>query len=111
MPLLPMQRHLLQQYQGFRANQPTVGRLLYASLPLYAFILIFFSAISVFWFVLDQAFNVWLIWGFAFGFFLRDFQIVNKSVRLWPIVAEVIDWKKVDEIVSADDAQSRSGKQ
>lgn len=102
MSLSNTERAFLVQYKKYKDNPPTFWRLLYMSLPLYVFVLIPLWAISSFWLALGQAFNAWLVWGFACGFIFRDFQILRKYVRFWPIQLQTMDWRKVEELLAAD---------
>ncbi len=99
MTLTPLQRAILKQYQQFREHPPTVERLFALSTRFYTALLIGLGLAALPWITLGQWNQVWMSVAFAFGVLFRDFQLNRLSVRFWPAVAEVLDWKKVDELV------------
>lgn len=102
MTLTPLQRAILKQYQQFRERPPTAGRLFALSAGGYFVLLMALAVLAAFWVALGQWNQPWIIAAFAIGFALRDYQLNRMSVRFWPALAEVLDWKKVDELVRVE---------
>jgi hypothetical protein len=42
----------------------------------------------------------WL--GLSLGFILRDWAQIATLVRIWPVVAEVLDWEKISATLDAE---------
>lgn len=99
MTLTPMQRAILKQYQQFGDRPPTVGRLFALSTRFYVVLLIALGLAALPWIAIGQWSQIWLYVSFACGLLLRDFQLNRMATQFWPALAQVLDWKKVDELV------------
>lgn len=99
MTLTPLQRAILENYQQFRERPPTIRRLFALSTRFYAALLIALGLAALPWIAIGQWNQIWLYASFACGLLLRDFQLNRMAAQFWPALAEVLDWKKVDELV------------
>ena len=45
----------------------------------------------------------WMYFGIFLGVFLRDARGVLRFCRNWPVLAEIIDWDRVSEILKESD--------
>jgi hypothetical protein len=72
------------------------------SAPGVAVFIFLMAAVAGFWIALGQGSMVLNLGAFAFGYLFREFQLIRRSARLWPIVGEVLDWEKVDAVLSGN---------
>jgi Flp pilus assembly protein TadB len=96
------QRKLLKTYQHFQNRPMTVGGLIWINRRMYlVMILIFAATFAVWWFMdLTQAASILAI---ALGaVLLRDYGYFRRAASGWPVLREIIDWKVVEEKLSAE---------
>jgi hypothetical protein len=67
------------------------------------FLAAFMMACSVFIMFAGSAAIGCALFGFFFGTFTRDFTYFRVSRRVWPLTVDVIDWKRVQQLVDAHD--------
>lgn len=95
------QKRQLMFYTYFRDREMSVFSLFFFNWRLYAFLLVM-CAISV-------AAMLYLrvpLYAWAFGLtylviVLRDAGAFRRSCRTWPLVREVLDWSKVDQLAQS----------
>lgn len=92
----------LERCKRFRTQPPTFWRVAALSSP-FAFFLIFFSAmVWYFWHARGQGFLGWSIGAFTLGVLFREFQMIRQFIRVWPTMSEVVDWDKLDALLSTE---------
>lgn len=100
MPLTALQRSVLERYRSFRESPPTLWRLMALSSRNLAILFIVVSVGSIFLYLEASESASWLIAGFGVGAFLRDFGSFRTGVRIWPVIARVLDWQKIDDLLA-----------
>ena len=103
MRLTRLQRRNLEFSRRFRDVPLTLSALLLAMKTRYLIGAVYFgaSAILVGW--------VWgvypaILLGVSFAtLLLRDFGTFRRTVQIWPVQRLVIDWEKLDKLLTADD--------
>jgi hypothetical protein len=97
-----LQLRNLQVYLKYRERPMTVAGLFWTNCRLYILLLIpFGAAAALFYFA-----GGWRLVGYAlvalFSLLLRDIGYFRRSARIWPVVKEVLDWEKIEGLVSAE---------
>lgn len=104
-PLTRLQRKALLGYATFHRKPPTLTHLLRRSWYSHALLLAAGIGGSVGLFAVGAS-NDWLLLvvGLMAGAFFRDIGYFRVTIRVWPILDRVVDWKRVHELVGAPDA-------
>lgn len=107
MQLTHLQRATLMLYQAYHANAPTVGGILRRLMKLYLIMLIVVVA-TLTVVTLTGSFSDALPWaglliGLVSGAALRDLGHVRIAVRVWPVLSQVLDWQKIDVLLTTPD--------
>lgn len=93
----------LRQLSTYRDRPPTVAGVFRASLKTYAFLAAAFGVLAL---VAWGAFGTPGLVGVAASYatmLLRDLGHVRRSLAVWPITRDVIDWPKVEALVAASE--------
>lgn len=102
MKLSKLQRTLLVRYQTFRAEPPTIGRLMSMSIVAYIGLLMATGAMLAIAIATDDKFFAALIVGGVAGALGRDIGIFIRFVRFWPVLNSIIDWNKADGLLNGE---------
>ena len=99
-----LQLRNLQVYLQYRERPMTVVGLFWANRRIYLLLVIIFGvAAGLFYSV-----GGWWLAGYALVALactlLRDLGYYRRSARIWPVVKDVLDWQKIEALVSADTA-------
>jgi len=99
MKLTPFQVRSLRLAQQARHAGFSVRALLLASRKAYAIMFgVNLSAIALGWWAgVPEA--AWVLIGMTLGAVLRDVRMLRMQARLWPLNAEITDWKRVAELI------------
>jgi hypothetical protein len=103
MNLTPPQRDLLVLFAHWKDRPPTVGGLFLRNWTRYL-VLLAFAAVGCgfLWYRgLDTA--GWFVLGMIVGAIFRDVGTFRRMVRNWPVEAEVLDWRRVEELSARPD--------
>ena len=103
----PCQLKLLKLYRVYHAAPPTVGgvfRRNLAALALFVFIIL--AGVYL-------AYHSWGPWfgvgcfaaGMGFGALARVVRQLINAVRFWPVIAQIVDWSKVDSLLGPPPAR------
>lgn len=104
-PLTPAERRVLELYYRHRDRPFTTGGLIRRMLPGWFFSATMFSVLMI---LIVAAYSIvpvgriglqmLLIGGGSFlaGVITRDVGVARHVVRMWPVLREVFDWKKVE---------------
>ena len=99
MQLSRLQRRVLESYQEFHGEPPTIGKLISRSLVAHIAMLMGIGALLAIALAADLKYVAAGIAGAVIGVLSRDLCIFMRSVRIWPVLESVIDWEKVDELL------------
>lgn len=101
--LTPYQRRSLKFYLRYREQRMTFFGLLWANRRWFLFLFTAFGALAAFVYFDYGTFGAAFV-AVAFTFtVLTDIGSYRDSVRIWPVMQKVIDWKKVEELSSSND--------
>ena len=51
-------------------------------------------------FLIDARFGI-LVLGLILGTVIRDIQFFIQRKRIWPVIAEVLDWQRIDDLLNS----------
>jgi len=99
--MTPLQRRNLQLYLRFREHSPTVSALLWANRRNYLILLSALGGLGGFFYL--------AVGGVSASFFavafvisvLRDIGHYRRSIDIWPVLRQVLDWNKIDQLAQA----------
>ncbi len=100
MKLTDLQRRTLLYYRGQRTRKPTLWGMLRASLSKTAGNAVIVAVVVG----VSLAVSFPIVGGIALGYWVgmlnRDVRSYSKWTKVWEVYMHVIDWKKVDELLS-----------
>jgi len=100
MRLTTQQLQQLKKMREFREVSPTIARYIRLGWRAYAYLLVVGAAGIIFF--------LWAGWpaastffaGMVLATFLRDLGWYRRMVNSWPLVHEITNWQRVDEILN-----------
>ena len=98
MELTPIQYKALKMYVRYHTASFTVGQVLRSSWRPW---LILAAMAGFCYLCISPVPMACLGMGICLGAFFRDIGHYQVAYRIWPVTEEVIDWKRVDEILQA----------
>ncbi len=99
-----LQRTVLQRYQGYRLRPPTFLGLLRQSWQVEA-ILIAASALGILYAYGSHLYGAaCFIGGLLVGAPARDVGSFRRVLQAWPALVRVLDWQRVEQILSEEKA-------
>ena len=104
MQLTKGQRRNLELYATYRSAPPTFWQLLRVNLPRLAFMALLVVLLYV---LAPTAGTEWLalmVTGLFLGVLVRDIGRFWQFVRMWPVLAAVLDWQRIDRLLNNPDA-------
>jgi len=108
MPLSRVQLANLRIYQLFRTESITVAGLVWANRRIYLIILSI-NLLTVLAISRIAGPVPGSIFGsFVMGALLRDLSFFRRTVKIWPVLKQIIDWKTVDQLIVENDAKMKS---
>ena len=110
MQLTKEQRQNLELYAEYHTSPPKFWQLFRLNLPRY---LLSAALIAIVFFLVQfgaPQSAAWLVAGLLLGTILRDVGTFWRFVRVWPATAAVIDWDRVDALLSEADAPAASAR-
>lgn len=107
MKLTSFQMRSLLMAQQARHAGFSVRAILLASCKPYAIMFgVNLSAIALGWWAgVPEA--AWVLIGMTLGAVLRDVRLLRMQARLWPMNADITDWKRVAELI-AENSEPRA---
>lgn len=101
--MTPLQRRNLEIYLRFRERPMTIFGLFWANRRIYFLLLLAFSAFSALvYFIYGRTGAAFV--GVAFAvLILRDIGFYRRSVAVWPMLRDLLDWSKVEQLTSSPD--------
>jgi len=110
-PVTTLQRRNLEAYQRYREKPPSLRYLILKALRWWVIPIVVTGGFCVFvynmhWQAAPGAagMGVSLLGGMVLGMIARDFGLFLQFLKLWPALAQVLDWKRLDDVLSADQA-------
>ncbi len=103
MPLTALQRTVLERYRTFRESPPTVWRLMALAFRNYALLFIGVTLGCISLYMVESVSAGWFLAGIGAGAVLRDFGSSRLAVRIWPTIACVLDWQKIDDLLAGQE--------
>jgi|GEM_PF-1871853 len=101
------QRLNLRVYLHFRDRPMTISGLFWASRRTYLLLTLFFGlAAALFYWLLGEIAAGFMLTAYAV-LILRDIGHCRRSVQVWPMVREVLDWSKVEQLAAQQRDPSR----
>ena len=98
-----LQRRNLQLYLRFRGQRMSIARLLWANRFIYALLVLVFGAFAAFLYFAIGPYAAGYV-GVAFAvLILRDIGFYRRSVALWPLLEQVLDWGRVEALVTSSE--------
>ena len=93
-----MQRRHLQLYLRFRGRRMTVTGLIWASRRVYALLFLLLGALAaLLYFFINPAAAACAGLALVVAI-LRDIGYFRRSTKVWPILEEVLDWSRVEQL-------------
>ena len=108
-PLTPVQRTALNAYRAFRAEPPSLGRLVLRSRRAYALLLVVAGAAIALALALKLGAAAAFAAGIVVGAAARDVGWFRRTVQLWPALSRVIDWARLDALLAPDGVAAGPG--
>lgn len=109
--LTPNQRSTLQVLLKFRDDPPTTTSMVVANWKRYLFLMVIFTfagtcAGAGALLGLSYAIPAGCVFGgILFGLLLSDYRAMANAERMWSVTREVIDWRKVQQLLDEDDCE------
>ena len=103
MRLTKLQRSHLEFSRRYRNEPLILGTLLWAMKFKYLAGALYFGASAVLTYAIWGVFPPILLAVSFVTLLLRDFGVFLRTVQIWPVQQQVIDWEKVDQLLAADD--------
>ena len=104
MRLTKLQRSHLEFSRRYRNEPLTLGALLLAMKFRYLVGALYFGASAVLTYAIWGVIPPTLLAVSFVTMLLRDFGVFLRTVRVWPVQQQVINWEIVDQLLAADDA-------
>lgn len=102
-----LQLRNLQVYLKYRERPMTISGLFWANRRIYLLLLMLFGVATGLFYIAGG----WRMASYAlvaeFCILLRDVGYFRRSARMWPVMKEVLDWQKVERLVSTDSVEKK----
>ena len=104
MALTKIQRIVLQRYQGYRQQPPTLLGLFRQSWQVEAILVV--ASVLVIWFAYSshQFWAAYLVAGLLVGALARDVGSFRRFLQAWPALSQFLDWQRVEQALSQERA-------
>ena len=102
----PLQHRSLQLYLYFRERPMTVAALLWANRRVYLIMGLFFGGLGSFVYSQFGSEGAVLVAVAFVTVVLRDIGYWRRSVKIWPVLKQVLDWNKVEQLASPNSTES-----
>lgn len=101
MKLSPLHQKTLTILGDYHKSAPTLGRILQRSFVVYLIIVpLFLGAAAVAFHFTYDLFG-WIVIGLLLGCLVRDLGWFRRTVVLWPLHDDIINWDRVDELLTS----------
>jgi hypothetical protein len=105
MQLTRAQRQLLVAYREFHLDGVSLAAMYRKSWRGAVLFALYFTGAAAFCFAYDLIWMAAMLIGLALGSFLRDYSYMRRTVSVWPVVSQITDWGRVDQMLPACDAR------
>ena len=100
MQLTKSQRRNLELYVTYRSTPPTFWQLFRQNLPRFAFMALLVVLLYVFAPTGGTEWLALIVTGLFLGVLARDIVRFWQFVRMWPVLADVLDWQRIGRLLS-----------
>src|SRR5438477_5044267 len=90
---------MLRLYLRNRDDLPTYGKLLRRSLPIIVGMVLISVVVGTLWTLMSGRAGFYLVSGILMGMVISFLSELVDRIRRWRLLAQVIDWQKVEELV------------
>lgn len=99
-----LQQRNLRIYLQYRERPMTIAGLVWANRRIYILLLVLFGTVGgLFYNAFGAAIAGYV--GVAFvAIILRDIGYFRRSARIWPVLQQVLDWQKVEQLAASDES-------
>ncbi|MEP6668977.1 MAG: hypothetical protein ABJF10_07495 [Chthoniobacter sp.] len=102
--MTPLQRRNLRVYLQYRERSMTVLGLFRANLPIYFYLLFFFGFVGALFYCAGG----WRVTSYLavalVTMLARDIGYFRRATRIWPVLRQVLDWQKVEQLASSEES-------
>lgn len=100
MTLSRIQRRTLLHYRGLQSDQASIFGQIRRNLGVYTYLLVVAVVLVPIGFTVDESFGMILL-GILLGYLIRDIRHFIMVNRVWPIMANVLNWQRIEELLNA----------
>jgi hypothetical protein len=97
-----IQRRNLQLYLHFRGTKMTIPRLIRYNARMYMLTILIFAIAGGFFYAVAGGLGASFAGVALIVLFLRDIGWYRRSIAIWPLLQQILDWRKVEELVHVD---------
>jgi hypothetical protein len=103
--MTPLQRRNIKLYLQFRDQPMSILGLIWANRRMYLLLCFIFGVVAAVVYAFCGAL-VASFFGVAFvAVFVRDIGFYRRSIAIWPVLLQVLDWSKVEELERSDEIE------
>ena len=95
----PQEWEYLKFLRASGRSGPTAGKVYLGMVRTWLWLLVIGATLAAFSAFRDQYYLVYLIAGAIFGVMVRDSARYRHVMSVWPAIAAVTDWKRLEELV------------
>jgi hypothetical protein len=99
-----LQQRNLRIYLQYRERPMTIAGLVWANRRIYILLLVLFGTVGGFFY---NAFGAAIAGYVAVAFLVilvRDIGYYRRSVKIWPVIQQVLDWQKVEQLAASGES-------
>ena len=101
MKVSSLQRKTLRRYQGLQSDQASVFGQIRRNIGIYIYLMVVAIIVVPIGMIISQNFGMLLI-GIILGYIIRDVRHFIATKQVWPIMADIINWGRIEELLSSD---------
>lgn len=91
---------MLAAYSSYRKHPPTIAGLFAKNWKRHAVFTLYCAALAYLVYAVNMTVLIWFIVGAWWGYLWTTFTYLRYTSNVWPVLGEIIDWKKVDQLSS-----------
>jgi hypothetical protein len=99
MQLTKVQRQTLEQYRAYRGNRPGVGFFVRLNLGRYLLSVVLALVAFLMASLAGATGLAYLVLGLLAGALLRDFGLLRRFGKTWPVTETALDWERIDDLL------------
>lgn len=106
MSLSKVEQRFFKSVRHYETHPPTFQKLFFGCIPIGVFLPIGLAIIAFLSYQEGQPLIAMLCFGVFCGTWMTQLRAVIASLRVWKILIRVIDWKKYDQLLEQESADS-----